>query len=157
MVCMKKLFKKLTAVVAAATMVMAMGVTAFASGSTLDDGEYTAAAHLYKQEACTDLSMGDQGMDGMDIVIEGDTATITLHTKQITYLGLTGTLKSMTLYDNDDNEYVATKSGYDFTVTDFPADQITENAVFKGSFTANVSIMPINMTGYLQITDITGM
>lgn len=121
----------------------------------LDDGEYTEAVHLYKKADCVDLSMGDRGLDGMDIVIEGDTAMITFHTKEIKYLGLTGALKSLTIYDNDNHAYVGTKSGYDFTVTDFPADQIAENAVFKGSFTANVSIMPINMTGYLKISDIT--
>ena len=44
--------KKLVATLLAATMVMAMGVTAFAADS-LADGKYTAKQNLYKNSACT--------------------------------------------------------------------------------------------------------
>lgn len=50
--------KKLVATLLAATMVMAMGVTAFAADS-LADGKYTAKQNLYKNSACTTTSMGD--------------------------------------------------------------------------------------------------
>ena len=42
--------KKLVATLLAATMVMAMGVTAFAADS-LADGKYTAKQNLYKNSA----------------------------------------------------------------------------------------------------------
>ena len=48
--------KKLVATLLAATMVMAMGVTAFAADS-LADGKYTAKQNLYKNSACTTTSM----------------------------------------------------------------------------------------------------
>ena len=47
--------KKLVATLLAATMVMAMGVTAFAADS-LADGKYTAKQNLYKNSACTTTS-----------------------------------------------------------------------------------------------------
>lgn len=43
--------KKLVATLLAATMVMAMGVTAFAADS-LADGKYTAKQNLYKKYVC---------------------------------------------------------------------------------------------------------
>lgn len=54
--------KKLVATLLAATMVMAMGVTAFAADS-LADGKYTAKQNLYKNSACTTTSMGDAALN----------------------------------------------------------------------------------------------
>lgn len=56
--------KKLVATLLAATMVMAMGVTAFAADS-LADGKYTAKQNLYKNSACTTTSMGDAALNDM--------------------------------------------------------------------------------------------
>ncbi len=44
--------KKLVATLLAATMVMAMGVTAFAAGTT-----YNVSTTLYKNESCTSVSI----------------------------------------------------------------------------------------------------
>lgn len=85
---MKKFFKKLTAAVAAATMVMAMGVTVFAAGESgkLASGTYTAHQNLYKNEACTNPSMGDKDLNDMkaDITIRGSKADLVVHTHEIT-------------------------------------------------------------------------
>ena len=82
--------KKLVATLLAATMVMAMGVTAFAADS-LADGKYTAKQNLYKNSACTTTSMGDAALYDMraEITIADDEATLVVHTHEITYLGLT--------------------------------------------------------------------
>jgi len=88
--------KKLVATLLAATMVMAMGVTAFAADS-LADGKYTAKQNLYKNSACTTTSMGDAALNDMraEITIADDEATLVVHTHEITYLGLTGHLGKM--------------------------------------------------------------
>ena len=74
--------KKLVATLLAATMVMAMGVTAFAADS-LADGKYTAKQNLYKNSACTTTSMGDAALNDMraEITIADDEATL-LQTSQ---------------------------------------------------------------------------
>lgn len=79
--------KKLVATLLAATMVMAMGVTAFAADS-LADGKYTAKQNLYKNSACTTTSMGDAALNDMraEITIADDEATLVVHTHEITYL-----------------------------------------------------------------------
>lgn len=67
--------KKLVATLLAATMVLAMGVTAFAADS-LADGKYTAKQNLYKNSACTTTSMGDAALNDMraEITIADDEA-----------------------------------------------------------------------------------
>ena len=56
--------KKLVATLLAATMVMAMGVTAFAADNTKTvAAEYEANVTLYKDANCSSTSMGNRGID----------------------------------------------------------------------------------------------
>lgn len=156
---MKRLLKKFAAIGMAAMMIMAMGVTAFAAETGLEDGEYMATAHLYKDEACTEISMGDAALDGADISVSDGKATITLYTTSIKYMGITGHLDSMTLYSSDGTAYAATgpeeaEGYYIFTISDFPASELSEGVVLEGKYVVKVSIMPMNSTGFLKLTDI---
>ena len=54
--------KKLVATLLAATMVMAMGVTAFAAGTT-----YNVSTTLYKNESCTSVSINRLDKYGLNI------------------------------------------------------------------------------------------
>lgn len=162
--------KKLVATLLAATMMMAMGVTAFAAdGATLANGSYTANQNLYKNAACTKTSMGNNAVKDMkaEITISGDSAKLVVHTHEITYLGLTGHLDAMSLKVNgttytgalskgevEDGDY-AGETDYIYTFTGVPTSAITEGAVLEGSYTAKVSIMPMKATGYLKLTNIT--
>ena len=56
--------KKLVATLLAATMVMAMGVTAFAAGTT-----YNVSTTLYKNESCTSVSIQFQLTDLINMVL----------------------------------------------------------------------------------------
>ena len=78
--------KKLVATLLAATMVMAMGVTAFAA-ETLANGTYTANQNLYKNSDCSTTSMGDAAVNDLkaEIVVNGATSTLKVHTHEITY------------------------------------------------------------------------
>lgn len=155
---MKKFTKKLVTTLLATMMVLAMGVTAFAAETSFGDGEYTATTHLYKDAECTDTSMGDAALDGADISVSDSKATITLYTTNIKYMGITGHLSALTLYSNDGTAYVAESAEADgyyiFTINDFPANELSEGVVLEGEYTVKVSIMPMNATGYLKLTDI---
>ncbi len=161
---MKKLFKKFAAIGMAAMMIMAMGVTTFAAEETLAAGNYSVDTALYKDEACTEISMGDDALVSTAVTVNNDgTATIYFTTKdiEVTRLGITvtGHLKSMMIYDANGTAYSATTEGkndndqYVFTVQGFPADQLNEGAVFSASFEANVIIIPVNMSGYMKFTN----
>ena len=145
--------KKLVATLLAATMVMAMGVTAFAADS-LADGKYTAKQNLYKNSACTTTSMGDAALNDMraEITIADDEATLVVHTHEITYLGLTGHLGKMVTPKQTTTNGV---TDYYFTFTGLDASTIYEGCVITGKFTTYVGSMPMNATGYLKLTDIT--
>lgn len=86
--------KKLVATLLAATMVLAMGVTAFAAendSTALAAGTYTANQNLYKDAECTNPSMGDAAVNDMwaDITINANgKATLVVHTHEIKYLDL---------------------------------------------------------------------
>ncbi len=153
--------KKLVATLLAATMVMAMGVTAFAADS-LAAGKYTAKQNLYKNAACTTTSMGDAALNDMraDITIaDDDTATLVVHTHEITYLGLTGHLGKMVVDGTTVTPKTQTTADgvtdYYFTFTDLDASDLYEGCVITGKFTTYVGSMPMNATGYLKLTDIT--
>ncbi len=160
--------KKLVAALLAATMVMAMGVTAFAA-ENLASGTYTANQNLYKNADCSTTSMGNAAVSDLkaEIEVDGDTATLEVHTHEITYLGLTGHLSAMsievngTTYTGEESEDVvadgdyAGKVDYIYTFTDIPTSAITEGVVLEGSYTAKVSIMPMKATGYLKLSNIT--
>lgn len=159
---MKKFFKKLTAAVAAATMVMAMGVTVFAAGDSeaLANGKYTANQNLYKNEACTNPSMGDKALNDMkaDITIRGSKAILVVHTHEITYLGLTGHLGEMVINGETGKIGETTTNGvkdYTFTFTNLDASTFYEGCVITGQFTTYVGDMPMKATGYLKLTNIT--
>lgn len=150
---------KLVATLLAATMVMAMGVTAFAADS-LADGKYTAKQNLYKNSACTTTSMGDAALNDMraEITIADDEATLVVHTHEITYLGLTGHLGKMVVNGKTVTPKQTTTNGvtdYYFTFTGLDASTIYEGCVITGKFTTYVGSMPMNATGYLKLTDIT--
>lgn len=160
---MKKLLKKSAAIGMAAMMIMAMGVTAFAAEGTLAAGTYNVDTVLYKDEACTEISMGDDALVSTTVEINEDgTATIDFTTKdiEVTRLGITvtGHLKSMVMYDANGVAYDAdlvdeSDEQYVFEVTGFPAEQLEEGAVFSASFEADVIIFPVNMSGYMQFTN----
>lgn len=153
--------KKLVATLLAATMMMAMGVTAFAAdGATLANGSYTANQNLYKNAACTKTSMGDAAVNDMwaDITINANgKATLVVHTHEIKYLGLTGHLGKMEI-NGTAKEPVKDSSGdvvdYYFTFTDLDASMFYEGCVITGKFTTYVGIMPMSATGYLKLTGI---
>lgn len=150
--------KKMIAAVLAATMVLAMAVTVFAA---VGNGNYSVDATLYKDEECTELSMGDDALVSTAVSVSDGKATLTFTTKdiEVTRLGITvtGHLKSMVMYDADGNEYEATSSsnGYVYQVKDFPADQLAEGAVFSATFEATVVIISVDMSGYLKFTNFT--
>lgn len=151
--------KKAVAAVVATTVVMAMGVVTAFAAEPLDEGEYTVTPTLYKESTCENVSMGNDALVGATVYVQGDTATLELNTKDLTVtrLGITvtGKLKTMTLYDNAGNEYKADPDGYTFTVSGIPASQIVEGVSFKSTFEASVSIIPVDMTGYLKLTNFT--
>lgn len=160
---MKKLGKKLVATLLAAVTVMAMSVTAFAATPT-EDGSYSVTPTLYKDEACTETSMGNDALVSAELEITGDTATLYLTTKDLTVtrLGITvtGKLKSMILYDKAGTAHTAEADkddAYTFIVSDIPVSDIVEGVTFESTFEATVSIIPVNMSGYLKLTNITAM
>ena len=160
--------KKLVATLLAATMVMAMGVTAFAA-ETLANGTYTANQNLYKDAAGTNTSMGDAAINDLqaEIIVNGTTSTLKIHTHDTTYMGLTGHLSAMTLTVNgttytgkesegevEDGDY-AGETDYIYTFTGVPTSAITEGAILEGNYTVKVSFMPMKATGYLKLSNIT--
>lgn len=155
--------KKLVATLLAATMVLAMGVTAFAAendSTALAAGTYTANQNLYKDAECTNPSMGDTAVNDMwaDITINANgKATLVVHTHEIKYLGLTGHLGKMEI-NGTAKEPVKDSSGdvvdYYFTFTDLDASMFYEGCVITGKFTTYVGIMPMSATGYLKLTGI---
>lgn len=152
--------KKLVATLLAATMMMAMGVTAFAAdGATLANGSYTANQNLYKNAACTTTSMGDAAVNDMwsDITISGDKATLVVHTHEIKYMGITGHLGKMEINGVTKEPQETTVDGvkdYYFTFTDLDSSMFYEGCVITGKFTTYVGIMPMSATGYLKLTGI---
>lgn len=155
--------KKLVATLLAATMVLAMGVTAFAAendSTALAAGTYTANQNLYKDAECTNPSMGDAAVNDMwaDITKNANgKATLVVHTHEIKYLGLTGHLGKMEI-NGTAKEPVKDSSGdvvdYYFTFTDLDASMFYEGCVITGKFTTYVGIMPMSATGYLKLTGI---
>ncbi|MDD3277990.1 MAG: hypothetical protein PHG16_03795 [Lachnospiraceae bacterium] len=148
---MKKLFKKLTGVVLAATMIMAMGVTAFAA-----DGDVTThRAVLYKEGTYgTDSQVESMGNDaiGETHVQENSDGTFTVTVglvEDFKAYGITSNMKSIivngvlaTMLDQNNN------GKYD-------AFQFKESMAFPqkltASFTIKASLMPIKATGDLVI------
>lgn len=155
--------KKLVATLLAATMVLAMGVTAFAAendSTALAAGTYTANQNLYKDAACTKTSMGDAAVNDMwaDITINANgKATLVVHTHEIKYLGITGNLGKMEINGTVKEPKEQTVEGvkdYYFTFTDLDASMFYEGCVITGKFTTYVGSMPMNATGYLKLTGI---
>lgn len=158
---MKKFLKKLTATILTAAMIMVMGVTVFAAGNLekLANGTYTANQNLYKNAACTNESMGNKALNDMkaSITIDGDEATLVVHTHEITYLGLTGHLGEM-IIDGDaqkpDKIITGGVTDYCFTFENLDAAMFYEGCVITGQFTTYVGSMPMKATGYLKLTNI---
>ena len=139
--------KKLVATLLATTMVMAMGVTAFAA-DTLADGTYSANQNLYKNSDCSTTSMGDAAVNDLkaEIVVNGATSTLKVHTHEITYMKLTGHLSAMTLKVNGTTYTGAASTGeikdgdyegetdYIYTFTGVPTSAITEGVVLEGTY-----------------------
>lgn len=156
--------KKLVATLLAATMVLAMGVTAFAAendSTALAAGTYTANQNLYKDAACTNTSMGDAAVNDMwaDITINADnkTATLVVHTHEIKYLGITGHLGKMVIDGVTGvmaTEKVDGVTDYSFTFEGLDASKFYEGCVITGQFTTYVGVMPMSSTGYLKLTGI---
>lgn len=151
---MKKIFKKATAVTAAATMMMAMGATAFAANP---DGSHEA--RLYKDgkfnasSPDSNLSMGDGAVQDATIVDNGDSSyivTVGLQEDFEAYL-LTANMDAVsvngvpaTMIDADDNgKYDAFSFVYDGELT-YPLQADT-------NFTIDAGIMPISAAGDLVI------
>lgn len=150
---MRKL-KKIIATVLAATMMMAMGVTAFAA-EQIEDGDYSASVTLYKEAACRHTSMGNQGIESVVASYNGDgTVNITLVSKRVFYSNEQGQLNSFALYTSAGVKMDATADGRTFTIYNFPASDFQEGSVLKGEFTSYVSIMGTR-TGYLKVNSLT--
>lgn len=98
---MKKLLKKLTVIAMAAMMVMAMGVTAFAAAP----GEHSVS--LY-DEAMNESTHNP--FTGADVSYDGDETTITFYTKVITYQGVSGYIKELTV--EGENAEIITNDEY---------------------------------------------
>lgn len=163
---MKKVFRKLAAVVTAATMIMAMGLTAFAAVGD----ETSHSAVLYKAGTYgTDKqaeSMGNGAVDGATVKqIAEDKYAVTVHFKSnFTAYGIKGYLKRITLSgynlaaditdvnDVSVGSYMVKKTGNAVTgVTYVTAAQPSLPVKLDASFSISVSIMPINASGDLVI------
>ena len=158
---MKQMAKKVTATFLVAIMMLAMGVTSFAAeNETTYSGKYSATATLYKDAACTELSMGNDAIVSAEIDIVNGMATITLKTQDITVtrMGITATghLTELTLIAGDQS--YAAQVGPDgeslFTIPNIPANLIAEGVVFSAKCKASVVIIPVNMDGYMKFTNI---
>ena len=148
--------KKLVATLLAATMVMAMGITAFAAendSQTLAAGTYTANVTLYKNAACSSTSMGNKGIDNpAKVVVYTDgTADFTLYTHQFRYIGIKGALSGVTL----DGIESTPLGDYDYLVSGLDASKIAEGSVIEGTFTVSVLASHSAKTGYLKINSLT--
>lgn len=151
---MRKL-KKIIATVLAATMMMAMGVTAFAAGTT-----YNVSTTLYKDEGCTSVSMGNSGITSVTATVDEEKGTvdILLKTKSVFYSKKTGQLSNVVLLDLSGNEYTGYTVGEDyltFHIDGFPADEFQAGEVITGKFTSSVPLMGGEKTGYLKINSLT--
>ena len=147
--------KKLVATLLAATMVMAMGVTAFAAGTT-----YNVSTTLYKDEGCSSVSMENSGIVSVTATVdeENETVDILLKTKSVIYSSKTGQLSNVVLIDSSENEYKGYTVGDDyltFHIDGFPADEFEAGAVITGKFTSSVPLMGGEKTGYLKINSMT--
>lgn len=155
---MRKL-KKIIATVLAATMMMAMGVTAFAADGTSEGktiaATYEANVTLYKDANCSSTSMGNRGIDNpAKVVVYTDgTADFTLYTHQFTYIGIKGALSGVTLDGIEGKEVSA--GSYDYLVSGLDASKITKGSVIEGTFTVSVLASHSAKTGYLKINSLT--
>ena len=153
---MRKL-KKIIATVLAATMMMAMGVTAFEADGTSKGktvaAEYEANVTLYKNANCSSTSMGNRGIDNpAEITVYTDgTANFVLRTHQFTYIGIKGALSGMSL----DGIKATDLGDYDYQVSELDASKITEGNVIEGTFTVSVLSSHSEKTGYLKINSLT--
>ena len=146
--------KKLVATLLAATMVMVMGVTAFAADNTKTvAAEYEANVTLYKDANCSSTSMGNRGIDNpAEITVYTDgTADFVLRTHQFTYIGINGALSGMSL----DGIKATDLGDYDYQVSELDASKITEGNVIEGTFTVSVLSSHSEKTGYLKINSLT--
>ena len=146
--------KKLVATLLAATMVMVMGVTAFAADNTKTvAAEYEANVTLYKDANCSSTSMGNRGIDNpAEITVYTDgTADFVLRTHQFTYIGIKGALSGMSL----DGIKATDLGDYDYQVSELDASKITEGNVIEGTFTVTVLSSHSEKTGYLKINSLT--
>lgn len=146
--------KKLVATLLAATMVMVMGVTAFAADNTKTvAAEYEANVTLYKDANCSSTSMGNRGIDNpAEITVYTDgTADFVLRTHQFTYIGIKGALSGMSL----DGIKATDLGDYDYQVSELDASKVTEGNVIEGTFTVSVLSSHSEKTGYLKINSLT--
>ena len=147
--------KKLVATLLAATMVLAMGVTAFAAGTT-----YNVSTTLYKNESCTSVSMGNSGIASVTATVdeENGTVDILLKTKSVFYSNKTGQLSKVVLLDALGETYEGYTVADDyltFHIDGFPAEDFTTGSVITGKFTSSVPLMGGEKTGYLKINSMT--
>ena len=151
--------KKLVAVLLAATMMLAMGVTAFAADGTsytkTVSAKYEANVTLYKDAACSSTSMGNKGIDNpAKVVVYTDgTADLTLYTHQFTYIGIKGALTGMTLDGIAGKE--VKEGSYDYIVSGLDASKISVGNAIEGTFTVSVLGSHSAKTGYLKINSLT--
>lgn len=161
---MKTRAKRIVALLSAATMVMAMGVTAFAAaGDTTTlatnlykDGKYDASA------VDSNLSMGDGAVkDTTYVENENGTYTVTLNFEEsFKAYGMTGYLTEVDVdvnqdgvYGNDEYTVLTNTSGKAVIGITFTTDSIpTINTTYDAQFTINVlDVMPIDAEGDIVI------
>lgn len=146
---MNKLFKRLAAIVAAAAMVMAMGITAFA--------EETHTVALYKdgtyESGSPVESMGNGALTGVTVEQTGtNTYVITVGLDEnFKAYGIKSSMQSVTvegmaatMLDKNNN---GTNDAFRFTYT----GEMIYPKMFNVSFTLKASIMPISAEGDLVI------
>ena len=154
--------KKIVATLLAATMVMAMGVTAFAADSShsaklYKDGTYETGSPVE--------SMGNGAIDGAEVTQRADgkyVVTVDFKTS-FKAMGFTGYLKSVTLDDYTlssetdiekvaANSYIVTKDGKKVNAVKLVLDnEPAYPFMLHAIFTISVSIMPVNASGDIVV------
>lgn len=154
--------KKLVATLLAATMVLAMGVTAFAADSShsaklYKDGTYESGSPVE--------SMGNGAIDGAEVTQRADgkyVVTVNFKTS-FKAMGFTGYLKSVTLEDYtlssasdiesvESNSYIVTKEGSKVNAVKLVLDNEPEYPfMLNAKFSINVAIMPIDAEGDIVV------
>jgi len=149
---MRRIFKKIAAVATAATMMMSMGLTAFAAAG--DSSAHEAA--LYKAgtfgTGSDAKSMGDGAIGDATVVDNGDgTYTVTVGlVEDFKAYGIKSNMKSVTVEGQPAVMIDQNRNGK-YDAFQFTRGELTYPQKISTSFTIKALIMPIDATGDLVI------